>query len=98
MNEYVDEKTKDTIVMQQYFIAFLKRGTIRNQNEEEATFFGKRTPSDGEIDCDRTKEDIRNWVRAQANPYPGAFTFYDNQKIIIDKETNFFEKDLLGLL
>ena len=34
--EYVDEKTKDTIVMQQYFIAFLKRGTIRNQNEEEA--------------------------------------------------------------
>ena len=34
--DYVDEKTKDTIVMQQYFIAFLKRGTVRNQNEEEA--------------------------------------------------------------
>jgi len=34
--DYVDEKTKDTIIMQQYFIAFLKRGTIRNQNEEEA--------------------------------------------------------------
>ncbi len=34
--DYVDEKTKDTILMQQYFIAFLKRGLIRNQNEEEA--------------------------------------------------------------
>ena len=35
--DYVDEKTKDTTLMQQYFIAFLKRGPIRNQNEEEAS-------------------------------------------------------------
>ncbi len=34
--DYVDEKTKDTIIMQQYFIAFLKKGLVRNQNEEEA--------------------------------------------------------------
>jgi len=34
--DYVDEETKDTIIMQQYFIAFLKRGPVRNQNEEEA--------------------------------------------------------------
>ncbi|WP_435413195.1 YciI family protein [Psychroserpens mesophilus] len=34
--DYIDEKTQDTILMQQYFIAFLKRGMIRNQNEEEA--------------------------------------------------------------
>lgn len=34
--DYVDEKTQDTIIMQQYFIAFLKRGPIRGQNEEEA--------------------------------------------------------------
>lgn len=34
--DYVDEKTQDTILMQQYFIAFLKRGLVRNQNEEEA--------------------------------------------------------------
>lgn len=33
---YVDEKTNDTILMQQYFMAFLKNGTIRTQNEEEA--------------------------------------------------------------
>ena len=34
--DYVDEKSQDTVLMQQYFIAFLKRGPIRNQNEEEA--------------------------------------------------------------
>jgi len=34
--DYVDEKTQDTVLMQQYFIAFLKRGSIRNQNEEES--------------------------------------------------------------
>lgn len=34
--DYVDEKTKDTILMQKYFIAFLKSGPIRSQNEEEA--------------------------------------------------------------
>lgn len=33
--DYVDEKTKDTILMQQYFMAFLKNGPIRSQNEEE---------------------------------------------------------------
>lgn len=35
--DYVDEKTKDTILMQQYFMAFLKSGPIRGQNEEESS-------------------------------------------------------------
>ena len=34
--DYVDEKTHDTILMQQYFIVFLKRGPNRTQNQEEA--------------------------------------------------------------
>lgn len=34
--DYVDEKTKDTVLMQQYFMAFLKIGPIRGQNEEES--------------------------------------------------------------
>lgn len=59
--------------------------TLTIQNEKNATYYGKRTPSDGEINWSWTKEAIKNWIRAQANPYPGAFTFYNNQKIIIDK-------------
>ena len=34
--DYVDEKTKDTVIMQQYFIAFLKRGPNRSQGKKEA--------------------------------------------------------------
>lgn len=34
--DYVDEKTKDTILMQQYFIAFLKSGPSRSQTKAEA--------------------------------------------------------------
>ena len=33
--DYVDEETKDTVLMQQYFIAFLKRGPNRSQNKKE---------------------------------------------------------------
>jgi methionyl-tRNA formyltransferase len=55
------------------------------QDESLATYFGKRTPEDGIINWDWQKERIRNWVRAQAYPYPGAFSFIGNQKIIIDE-------------
>ncbi|MGB5436511.1 MAG: hypothetical protein WBM98_11530 [Maribacter sp.] len=34
--DFVEETTKDTILMQQYFIAFLKRGPNRSQNQAEA--------------------------------------------------------------
>ncbi len=64
-----------------------KRNELKfiTQNESIATYFGKRTPEDGAIDWNWQKERIRNWVRAQANPYPGAFTLLGSEKIIIDK-------------
>lgn len=34
--DYVDAESGDTILMQQYFIAFLKRGPNRSQSKEEA--------------------------------------------------------------
>ena len=34
--DYIDEKTKDTVLMQQYFMAFLKEGPNRNQSRAEA--------------------------------------------------------------
>ncbi len=33
--DYVDKKSGDTILMQQYFIAFLKKGSARSQTKEE---------------------------------------------------------------
>ena len=65
----------------------IEKGTVcsRVQDISKATYFGKRTPNDGKINWDWQKERIRNWVRAQACPYPGAFTFLEDKKIIINK-------------
>ncbi len=64
-----------------------KQNKLRGIKQDDllATFFGKRTPEDGLIDWNWQKERIRNWIRAQAYPYPGSFTFYKSKKLIIDE-------------
>lgn len=68
-------------------ITDIESGSIQfvKQDEDKATTFGKRTPDDGLICWNWHKERIKNWVRAQAHPYPGAFVLVDNKKVIIDK-------------
>jgi len=65
----------------------IESGNVKStpQDFSKATYFGKRTPDDGQINWDWQKERIRNWVRAQANPYPGAFTYCNDKKIIINR-------------
>jgi methionyl-tRNA formyltransferase len=65
----------------------VKANTIQlvKQNNMNATFFEKRTADDGKINFGWQKERIYNWVRAQARPYPGAFCFVNDQKLIIHK-------------
>ena len=58
--------------------------TSVTQYHAKATYFGKRTPEDGLIDWSWQKERIYNWVRAQAHPYPGAFTYINGSKLVID--------------
>lgn len=55
------------------------------QDLKRATYFSKRTPDDGQINWKWQKIRIKNWVRAQAFPYPGAFTYLRGNKIIINK-------------
>lgn len=54
------------------------------QDNSKATYFSKRTPGDGGINWQWQKERIQNWVRAQAYPYPGAFCFAGDNKVVID--------------
>lgn len=65
----------------------IETGTLstRKQDNDQATYFGKRTPEDGAINWNWQRERINNWVRAQAYPYPGAFTHYNGKKITIDR-------------
>jgi methionyl-tRNA formyltransferase len=62
-----------------------QRITKRKQNESLMTYFDKRTPEDGRINWEWQRERIYNWVRALAHPYPGAFCFLENAKIIINQ-------------
>jgi methionyl-tRNA formyltransferase len=55
------------------------------QDHFKATYYGKRTPEDGQIDWNWQRERIKNWVRAQAYPYPGAFSYIDTVKLIVDE-------------
>jgi methionyl-tRNA formyltransferase len=73
------------LIIDELLIKFAENNITRIvQDESKATYFGQRTSNDGQIDWNWQKERIYNWVRAQRFPYPGAFTFYEGQKITID--------------
>jgi methionyl-tRNA formyltransferase len=45
-----------------------------------ARAYPKRTPMDGLIDFSRSERELHDFVRAQARPYPGAFSYLQGQK------------------
>ncbi|MGP1959028.1 MAG: bifunctional UDP-4-amino-4-deoxy-L-arabinose formyltransferase/UDP-glucuronic acid oxidase ArnA [Arsenophonus sp. NC-CH8-MAG3] len=53
------------------------------QNESQATYFGRRRAEDGLIDWSKSATEVNNLVRAVTKPYPGAFTYLSESKIII---------------
>jgi methionyl-tRNA formyltransferase len=53
------------------------------QEDSKATYYGKRAPEDGAIRWDEPAEKIQALVRAASHPYPGAFTFMDDCKLIV---------------
>jgi UDP-4-amino-4-deoxy-L-arabinose formyltransferase/UDP-glucuronic acid dehydrogenase (UDP-4-keto-hexauronic acid decarboxylating) len=53
------------------------------QDNSKASYFGGRKPSDGEIDWNVNASEIRNLVRATTRPYPGAFSFISDTKVLI---------------
>jgi methionyl-tRNA formyltransferase len=53
------------------------------QDHANATIFPQRKPEDGLIDWTRTPDEIRNFIRAQTRPYPGAFTVLEGKKVTI---------------
>lgn len=53
------------------------------QNEAEASYYGRRTAADGEIHWHKSAFAINNLVRAVTEPYPGAFSYLGQRKLII---------------
>lgn len=53
---------------------------VKSQDHSKASEYPKRTELDGLIDWSKTAIQIKNFVRAQTAPYPGAYTFLNGVK------------------
>lgn len=53
------------------------------QDETRASAWPRRTPADGIIDWDTRARFLDAWVRAQTRPYPGAFTYHGDEKLVV---------------
>ena len=51
------------------------------QQHEQASYMSRRTPDDGLINWQSSTSEIDALIRALAYPFPGAFTYLDNQKV-----------------
>ena len=57
--------------------------TRTQQEARRASAWPKRTPLDGIIDWETRAPYLYDWVRAQTRPYPGAFTWLEDDKVVI---------------
>ena len=67
------------------YVPRLRMGTAPRflQDEARASSWPRRTPADGIIDWETRATYLYDWVRAQTRPYPGAFTFLGDEKVIV---------------
>jgi methionyl-tRNA formyltransferase len=62
----------------------LSRSAPRSrQDPGRASSWPKRVPADGIIDWETRAPYLYDWVRAQTRPYPGAFTYFGDDKVIV---------------
>ncbi len=67
-------------------LAGIEKGTIqpRKQDESQATYFKRRKPEESELFLNKTAEEIYNFVRALASPYPEPYIICkDGKKLYI---------------
>jgi methionyl-tRNA formyltransferase len=84
--ETLFERISDAHVelIREYVPQLLSRSAPRiRQDSRRASVWPKRTPADGIIDWETRAPYLYDWVRAQTRPYPGAFTFLGDEKVVV---------------
>lgn len=78
----------------------IKKGEWKPKEQDEifATEYARRAPIDGIIDWSDTAFNIDRLIKASSEPHPGAFTFYDDSKLIIWKSKLEREKKIKGVI
>ena len=54
-----------------------------SQDPRRASSWPRRRPADGIIDWETRAPYLYDWVRAQTRPYPGAFTYVGDEKVVV---------------
>lgn len=82
-----EQVAKTNRVMLERSLPFIERNVKTGliQKEGEGEILPRRKPKDGLIDFKRNSRAIYDLVRAVTYPYPGAFFYYNDQKVIIWK-------------
>ncbi|MCA6596329.1 MAG: methionyl-tRNA formyltransferase [Pseudanabaena sp. M046S1SP1A06QC] len=77
------EKSSENLL--EHFLPLIEFGLAPSisQDNNKATVYPQRSPKDGLIDWSKSTEQIRNFIRAQTRPYPGAYTMINDKKVII---------------
>jgi methionyl-tRNA formyltransferase len=71
-------------LVREYIPKLRKGGAPRvMQDDGRASSWPKRVPTDGIIDWETRAPYLYDWVRAQTRPYPGAFTWFGDDKIVV---------------
>lgn len=71
-------------LIREYVPRLLSRTAPRiAQDPLRASSWPKRIPTDGLIDWETRAPYLYDWVRAQTRPYPGAFTFLGEEKVVV---------------
>jgi len=101
INEYDDATTlynkitdlgKKMIIKNLKLIQTNASKRIKQDESKFIEYWKKRTPEDGLIDWTMSSIEIHRLIRATTHPYPGAFTFFNNKKLIIFKARNIDNK------
>ena len=76
------------IVMNTVLPQLIQGNVPRSANPlSQGSYFGGRKPADGQIRWEQTAFQVHNLVRAVAPPYPGAFTDWQGQTMIVARSS-----------
>jgi methionyl-tRNA formyltransferase len=80
-----EKVTEAHVELVRRFVPQLLDGTAPRvpQDTRRASAWPRRGPADGIIDWETRAPYLHDWVRAQTRPYPGAFTFLGDERLVV---------------
>lgn len=71
---------------------------VCDQDHNSATYYGRRSPEDGWINWNDTVDYLLTHIRASCSPHPGAFTYDEDDRIVILRANYADSKSVKGVV